>query len=83
MDYYHIEINIFNLIPDDSPARLREIVVVKSPFAAKYLAREYMTCVDVESVEVVNQITGEIIMTCEKGKVVYETEDDAEILVEE
>lgn len=83
MDYYNIEINIFNLIPDNSPARRREIVVVKSLFAAKYLARKYMTCVDVESVEVVNQITGEIIMTCENGKVVYETEDDAEILVEE
>lgn len=83
MDYYHIEINIFNLIPDHSPARRREIVVVKSLFAAKYLARQYMTCVDVESVEIINQITGEIVMTCEHGEVVYEPEDDAEILVEE
>ena len=38
-----------------------ETIKFKSRYAARYMAKKYLTCADVCSVDVIDQITGEVI----------------------
>lgn len=71
MNHYTVEVV---LLSPNTEREWREVIPFKSPFAAKYMARKYAECVDVEELDIVDQTTGEVITHYHSDKLIWDNE---------
>lgn len=71
MSYYNVVVALTNIKSGDVHTQQ---VQFKSRWAARSMAREYVNCVDVVAVDVVDATTGEVILSFEHGKCIWDVE---------
>lgn len=71
MSYYKVAVALTNMQTGDT---CKQEIQFKSKWAARSMARKYAKCVDVIGVDVIDETTGEVILSFEHGECVWDTE---------
>ncbi|MBQ0125427.1 MAG: hypothetical protein KBS59_03780 [Clostridiales bacterium] len=70
-NYYNVCITVMSMVNANGH---KENIPFKSKWSARYMAKKYFSCIDVEEVLVTDELTGEVIYSNEKGGEEYDSE---------